>query len=91
MLELDTIYSPTAPEDYRGVIHDISRRPRPVKKIRQLEKIYTKPKPASQRIIFGQRRTKFLIALVYWCKDFCLINKFTMIDGLYKDSLKKKS
>ena len=58
------------------------------KDIIQLAESFAKRTPAAQRIVFGQRRTKLLIALVHWCKDFRRVDKFASIDGLNEDSFK---
>ena len=53
-----------------------------VKDVRQLEESFAKRTPAASRIIFGQRRTRHLIALIHWVRDFRRINLPPDIEGL---------
>ena len=53
-----------------------------VKDVRQLEESFAKQTPAASRIIFGQRRTRHLIALIHWVRDFRRINLPPDIEGL---------
>ena len=52
------------------------------KDIHNLEESFAKRTPAATRIIFGQRRTKYLVAFVHWVKDFRRIDIAPDIDGL---------
>ena len=52
------------------------------KDVRTLEESFGKRTPAATRIIFGQRRTKYLTALVNWVKDFRRIDLEPDIVGL---------
>ena len=58
------------------------------KEVRQLEESFAKRTPAGNRIIFGQRRTRYLIALIHWVKDFRRINLPPDILGLDADGLR---
>lgn len=59
-----------------------------LKDVRQLEESFAKRTPAAQRIIFGQRCTRYLIALIHWVKDFRRINLPPDINGLDADGLR---
>ena len=58
------------------------------KDVRQLEESFAKRTPAATRIIFGQRRTKYLTALIHWVKDFRRIDLDPDIEGLDAEGLR---
>ena len=52
------------------------------KDVQQLEESWAKRTPAANRIIFGQRRTKALTALIHWVRDFGRTEEVPTIEGL---------
>ena len=50
--------------------------------ITALASSFSKRTPATQMILFGQRRIKKLKALIHWAKDFCRCSLSVAIDGL---------
>ena len=54
--------------------------------ISNLASSFSKRTPAAQRILFGQRRTKKMKAIIHWAKDFCRCDLPVTIDGLNLDS-----
>ena len=56
--------------------------------ISSLADSFAKRTPAASRIIFGQRKTKFLQAMVHWVKDFRRTDQLPTIAGLNEVSFK---
>ena len=56
------------------------------KDIRTLEERFARRTPAAARVVFGQRKTKLLIAMTHWVKDFRRIDLSPTIAGLNEAS-----
>ena len=56
------------------------------KDFHNLEESFAKRAPATQRIVFGQRKTKRLCALTHWIIDFHRVDKFPTINRVNQDS-----
>ena len=56
------------------------------KDIRSLEERFAKRTPVAQRVVFGQRKTKLLIAMTHWVKDFRRVDLSPTIAGLNEAS-----
>lgn len=56
------------------------------KDIRDLGDSFAKRTPAANRIIFGQRKTKLLMAMTHWIKDYRRVDLLPTIAGLNRAS-----